>query len=335
MATHGLGIILPVRNRWHYTGAMLQQLAAMGAMVAPHRVIVVDDGSTDGTPERIAADFPAVVLIRGGGDWWWTGAIAQGMAYALNQTDVDCLLWLNDDMALPADFWPQVLRVADLAINQGALIGGIVLNAQDWVIFSGLTAGKPIRSVGQFPSDLMPAHTLNGNLIVLPRAIAQQLGPPDCQRFPHYGGDYEYSERAKKLAIPVLVARDLQGRASYTVADVVRYLPVWMQWWLASPRERWRLLGGMRSLKFHHNIWHIVNRMYIDQPQISRWRYEWFYLKKVAQCVATFAQPPAKLRTKIITHCQNQGIPANLITAIFTKDHKKYSGKRETQRLEP
>lgn len=317
MATHRLGIILPVRNRWHYTGAILQQLAAMGAMAALHRVIVVDDGSTDGTPERIAADFPAVTLIRGEGHWWWTGAIAQGMAYALEQTDVDCLLWLNDDMQLPADFWGQVLQVAQEAIAQGALIGGIVLNEQDWVIFSGLTAGEPIRSLAQFATDFVPAHTLNGNLIVLPRAIAQRLGPPDWRRFPHYGGDYEYSERAKRLGVPVLVARQLQGRASYGVGDVVRYLPVWMQWGLASPGERWRLLGGMRSLKFHHNIWHIVNRMYIHEAQVPRWRYEWFYVKKVVQCVGTLVMPRAKLREKIAAYCHSQGIPADLVARVL------------------
>ncbi|TVQ55244.1 MAG: glycosyltransferase family 2 protein [Spirulina sp. DLM2.Bin59] len=320
MATHHLAIILPVRNRWHYTGAILQQLAAMGAMAAPHRVIVVDDGSTDGTPERIEAEFPAVTLIRGEGDWWWTGAIAQGMTQALNQTDADCLLWLNDDMALPADFWQQALKVAEVAIAQAALIGGIVLNEQDWVIFSGLTAGEPIRQLGQFTADFLPAHTLNGNLMVLPRAIAQRLGPPDWRRFPHYGGDYEYSERAKKLAIPVLVARDFRGRASYTAADVVRYLPVWMQWWLASPGERWRLLGGMRSLKFHHNIWHIVNRMYIDQPQVPRWRYEWFYLKKVAQCLGTLITPREKLRGAIAAYCYGQGIPGDLVARVLGED---------------
>ncbi|MEA5419562.1 glycosyltransferase [Spirulina sp. CCNP1310] len=319
MATYGLAIILPVRNRWHYTGPILQQLATMGAMTAPHRVIVVDDGSTDGTPERVAADFPAVALIRGEGDWWWTGAIAQGMAYALGQTDVDCLLWLNDDMQLPADFWEQALKVAAEAIAQGALIGGIVLNEQDWVIFSGLTGGKPIRNLAEFATDFVPAHTLNGNLIVLPKVIAQQLGPPDYQRFPHYGGDYEYSERAQRLGLPVLVARNLQGRANYTAADVVRYLPVWMQWWLASPGERWQLLWVMRSLKFNYNIWHIVNRIYIDRPQVPRWRYEWFYVKKVAQCVATLWRPKAELRAEIIAYCQNQEIPADLVAKVLDR----------------
>ncbi|NEO84108.1 MAG: glycosyltransferase family 2 protein [Spirulina sp. SIO3F2] len=313
-----MALILPVRDRWHYTQAILnalQQQISAANLGGIYQIIVADDGSSDGTPESIQAQFPQVILIQGTGDWWWTGAIAAGMDYALTQTEAKTLVWLNDDLELAPDFIQQLRAICAEPQYQQAIVGGIVRDRTrpDWIMFSGLANGQPIRQISQFLTPYLPAETLNGNMVVIPRPIAEQLGLPDVRRFPHYGGDYEYTERARRSGIPLYLSQSLQAQADYTAADVVRYMPVWMQWRLTSSwAARWQILQNLWSLKFHHNVWHIVNRMYIEQSQVPRWRYWVFYIKKVMQCLNSLKFSRPRLHSQFQRYFEQNQIPPHL-----------------------
>ena len=81
-------LILPVRNRKAYTSAILHQLRVQISQCSGEsaiHIVVVDDGSSDGTPELITQTFEEVHLLQGDGDLWWTGAIATGMDYIYQQ----------------------------------------------------------------------------------------------------------------------------------------------------------------------------------------------------------------------------------------------------------
>ena len=88
-------VILPVHNRKATTLKCLAQLDEQGDLNAYH-IVVVDDGSTDGTSEAVLIKYPAVKLLQGSGDLWWTGAVKLGMEYALS-TGANYCVWLNDD----------------------------------------------------------------------------------------------------------------------------------------------------------------------------------------------------------------------------------------------
>jgi len=92
-------ILIPAHNRKQIT---LKCLATLGQAdyLERYHVVVVDDGSTDGTAEAIHTLYADATVLKGDGNLWWTGAIKKGMEYAFEQ-GAEFFIWLNDD-TLPA-----------------------------------------------------------------------------------------------------------------------------------------------------------------------------------------------------------------------------------------
>src|SRR5580698_9586336 len=62
--------------------------------------IAVVDGSTDGTLEMLAREFPDTAIVHGDGNWWYTRSINEGIKKA-RQLDCNFILTLNDDITFP------------------------------------------------------------------------------------------------------------------------------------------------------------------------------------------------------------------------------------------
>lgn len=186
-------IVLPVHNRREVTLAGLRHLAALGELDR-HTVLVVDDGSTDGTSEAIARDFPGVRVLRGDGTLWWTGAIALGMAHAF-AGGATAVCWLNDD-CLPE---PGTLAaLAAESARHGAAVTAPVCIADD--------TGAPIdtaftgrRHLSSGAAMAQRVDGVSGYCVWIPRAVWQDAGVPDRSRFPHYYGDTSYLLQAGRL----------------------------------------------------------------------------------------------------------------------------------------
>src|ERR1044071_9943972 len=95
-------IIIPVHNRLEATRRCLESLR--NQMFTRFQILLVDDGSTDGTSEFVKENYPDVMLLTGDGNLWWTGAINLGIRYALLRGSAnDAVLVINNDVEVYPD----------------------------------------------------------------------------------------------------------------------------------------------------------------------------------------------------------------------------------------
>lgn len=89
--TPSIDVVIPVYNGWELTESCLEHLRVQ---TVPHTVIVCDNGSTDGTPERVRVSFPDTRLIELGANVGFPAACNRG-AHAGRG---DVVILLNNDV---------------------------------------------------------------------------------------------------------------------------------------------------------------------------------------------------------------------------------------------
>lgn len=103
--TPTVSIIIPAYNGKSHLEANLPSLLAATRGRAGVEVVVVDDGSVDGTPEFLAGRFPAVTVIALGANRGFAGACNAGAHAAKG----DLVYFLNSDARVREDFLDPVV----------------------------------------------------------------------------------------------------------------------------------------------------------------------------------------------------------------------------------
>lgn len=322
-----LCIVLPVRNRKVITRAMLVQLRGQiqreRDAIEPH-LVVVDDGSTDGTPELIQAEFPQVHVIEGDGDLWWAGAINVGMKFALEQFPVTHMIWLNDDLMLAEDWFSQLLGICQDVAYQDTIVGGIVCSPTypNWIVYSGMQGRTPITQFDRFQStEAIEVDALCGNIVVIPVKIIHQMGWLDTKKLPHYGADHEYVIRATKAGFRAVMSRKLQASTEFSLQDFIRYMPYWMQWYLQPGfSKRWKVIRNLVSLKGNHNVWVVVN-LHADNRNlqwIAPWKYVFCFFNKILRLAILGFVPKRRIESRIKEYLQLWQPPQEIADEILS-----------------
>lgn len=214
-------VVIPVHNRLHYTRACLAYLREQTYRY--FKIIVVDDGSTDGTGEMLNREFPEVIVCRGDGNLWWTEATNVGIRYALQHTDSTgnhFILTLNDDVQIGPDYLAQLID--SYRTHTPCVVGSVCVDADrpNQLTFAGVRLNLYVggqtdiaqRDYANRYDRLLNRTTqvrsdaLSGRGMLIPFAVFRAIGLFDSRHYPHYLGDIEFSLRAKKAGYMPLVS---------------------------------------------------------------------------------------------------------------------------------
>lgn len=229
--------VTPVHNRKGLTIDCLRTIFQMDLYGVDLHIIVVDDGSTDGTSDAIRSAFPEVEIIKGDGNLHYTAGTNLGLRAALLRQP-DYILIFNDDSRFPE---PCLRRMLDCAEAHGnSVIGPLLLNwnrpadifqvAPVWRTLYGGWRHWTRQRVDTVPERPFPVELIVGNCMLIPVAALEAVGLMR-EELPKYG-DGELAVRMRRAGYRLLI----EPRARLlcepnAVAPKLRNMPLAQLWY--------------------------------------------------------------------------------------------------------
>ena len=217
-------VLIPVFNRLALTQSLVMCLRKQ-RLNQKLRILVVNDGSTDGTTEWLSMQED-IFTLNGTGSLFWGGSVNLALRHLQsNAAPEDWVLLMNNDTTCDDDF---IQRLLDTALaHSPAAVGSVIRDATDharllsvgvrvdawYLLIHDLlnTPGQQLR-----PSTVVEVDALSGRGVLFPLTSINAAGGMRPLFLPHYLADYELSLRVRKAGWRLLV---LSAAAVYSVDD--------------------------------------------------------------------------------------------------------------------
>jgi GT2 family glycosyltransferase len=214
-----IAVLITCHNRKEKTIACLESLFKCDLPTGYSlTVFLVDDGSTDGTADKVAADFPDVQLIRGSGTLYWNRGMYLAWKTAASKYPFDFYLWLNDDSVLFTSALVELLSCDELT-NGKTLVCGAFSSTKTGKFTYG---GRTLKGLVVLPNGLVQScSVINGNCVLVNKTIFDVVGFLD-PIYPHAIGDHDYGLRVLKNGLGAVTTRVYIGYCEENA-----FLPKW------------------------------------------------------------------------------------------------------------
>lgn len=200
--------LIPVFNRLELTIKCVESLLNQRFDGELH-IVIIDDGSSDGTDEYFSNYNEKLSCIRGDGNLWWGGAINLGLRFIKNKlTSNDYVLFVNNDTILEQDCIFELIKTS--SNNAGAIVGGVIydINNRNLLLDLGPKANLENFHIFDIKNTLNVSNNtykaqydvdfLSGRGVLYPADVILSNGLLSSFFLPHYHSDYEYSYRCSK-----------------------------------------------------------------------------------------------------------------------------------------
>lgn len=197
-------------NRREDTLACLASLAK--ATYPNHHVIVLDNASTDGSPESIRSQFPGVQLISLSRNLGYTGNNNVGIQAAMQQ-GADWVFVLNEDTVVAEDCLAQMIATAEGDSKVG-IVGPLVYHHDEPTVIQSaggrldkrwfaVHIGQNEDDRGQY-SQPYTVDYISGCAILVRRPVIEQIGGLEEKLF-YYWEETDWCTRAREYGWKVLL----------------------------------------------------------------------------------------------------------------------------------
>lgn len=210
-------VVVVVLN-WNGRQDTLDCLASLRALDGPSpTILVVDNGSSDGSEEAIRSAHPDLPFLQTGSNLGFAGGNNAGIEWARDH-DADFVLLLNNDTQVQPDFLARLLARADADPGLGILGCSIAYaDAPDrlWAFGGGrfdIATGWVRHIQRPVPdAELATRGTVHfyvtGCAMLIRRGVVEAIGGLDRSYF-HFCEDVDYCLRAKQHGFGIGVAPD-------------------------------------------------------------------------------------------------------------------------------
>jgi len=204
-------IVAPVHNRKALTLLCLQSLSRINSTGLDVGIVIVDDGSTDGTSDAIREQFPGVDIVTGDGNLWFTEGTNAGVRRALER-DPKYILLMNDDQVFDEDFLVTLVETAEK--NPRSVVGSLLLlwdtphrifqMSPVWSTWHGGWRHWQLQTVWTVPEKPWKVDLIVGNCVLVPTEAMRECDLMNSRRYPNFG-DAEYTPRLRKAGWNLII----------------------------------------------------------------------------------------------------------------------------------
>jgi GT2 family glycosyltransferase len=171
-----------------------------------YRVIIVDNGSKDGSVDMIRAKFSWVDLIENKGNLGFSQANNVGIKYALKKHHPDFILLLNNDTKIVQSTWLKNLVREATSDERIGIVGCKFLNPDGSVQYSHWRY-KPV-GVEYLPVDKLREDVevdyVGGACILIKTEVVNKIGLLDEKFSPVFYEETDYCFRARQSGFKVI-----------------------------------------------------------------------------------------------------------------------------------
>lgn len=205
------GVIIIVLN-WNGLADTLECLESLARLDYPdYEVVVVDNGSTDGSVKTIRAHFPAVGILENGENLGYAEGNNVGIRFALSR-GAEYIFVLNNDTLVDSQALSGLVDVA-IAHPEAGFLGPKVYHRESPQVIQSAGGmfnkywescyrGMDEIEQGQF-EELMGVDFVCGCAVLVSRRVIEQIGLLD-PRFFLYREDIDWCYRATRAGFRVL-----------------------------------------------------------------------------------------------------------------------------------
>ncbi len=223
METESISIIIPTFNRKKTLELLLDQLIIqIDNCTLNVYLIVVVDGSNDGTIEMIKSKTTSIISVLGDGSWWFTKCLNEGCLKA-KELKSKFIITLNDDCSVPENFIIQMYNTIKTLPQKSALGAITIIKSNPYrVTFSGTSKFNQFRMKFHNYIDnrneiafnklegIYPSCSLMTRGMIVTMEDAEKIFFFDSINFPQYGSDEDFALRLRYSGVNLFVSWDIK-----------------------------------------------------------------------------------------------------------------------------